>query len=278
MSLEQSRSAATVDRAPGDPDRPALEVENVHIWYGEAIHAARGVSLRVMPGALVALLGANGAGKTTLLRAITGLLPFHGGAIRSGEVRVDGEVVSRLAPAAIVKRGVSQVLEGRRVFADLTVADNLRAGGFTRRSKGEVAERYAHVMDMFPALAARADTAAGYLSGGEQQMVAIGRALMQSPRVLLLDEPSLGLAPIVVRQVFDMIKELNRQGTSIVVIEQNVGLALAAADFAYVLERGSLVRQGPASDLLADDAVRAAYLGAAQDAEGAPAAPDRGGV
>lgn len=273
MSPNQSHPAVAVDQVSGERDRPALELDDLHVWYGDAIHAVRGVSLRVMPGSLVALLGANGAGKTSLLRAITGLLPFHGGAVRSGEIRVEGQVVSGLAPAAIVKRGVSQVMEGRRVFADLTVAENLRAGAFTRRSKDEVAERYDHVLGMFPVLAERAGTAAGYLSGGEQQMVAIGRALMQSPRVLLLDEPSLGLAPIIVGQVFDMIKQLNRQGTSIVVIEQNVGLALAAADFAYVLERGALVRQGRASELLADDAVRAAYLGATGDGEGGPAAP-----
>jgi branched-chain amino acid transport system ATP-binding protein len=256
-------SAHSSTGAAGD-GKPVLEVEDLHVWYGEAIHAVRGVSLSVGTGRLVALLGANGAGKTTLLRSITGLLPFHGGTVRGGEVRVDGQAVSRLAPASIVRRGVSQVMEGRRVFPDLTVAENLRAGGFTRRSKKELADTHTRIMDMFPSLAARENTAAGYLSGGEQQMLAIGRALMQSPRLLLLDEPSLGLAPIIVQQVFDMIKELNRQGTSIVVIEQNVGLALQSADYAYVLERGRLVSEGRARDLLNDDAVRAAYLGVSE--------------
>lgn len=243
------------------PKEPALELSDLSVRYGEAIEAVRNVSLSVPKGALVALLGANGAGKTSMLRAITGLLPFHGGAITGGDVRVNGQSLRGLEPAGVVRRGVSQVMEGRRVFADLTVAENLRAGAFTRRDQKAAEATAERIFDLFPALSKRAGTQAGYLSGGEQQMVAIGRALMQEPDVLLLDEPSLGLAPIVVQQVFAMIADLNKQGTSIVVIEQNVGLALGTADYAYVLERGHLVRQGPAAELLQDDAVRAAYLG-----------------
>ena len=241
--------------------RPALEIEDLQVWYGEAIHAVRGVSLTVPAGQLVALLGANGAGKTTLLRAITGLLPFHGGTLRSGDVRVNGESVSRLAPASIVKRRVSQVMEGRRVFGDLTVAENLRAGGFTRSSKKELAGTYAQIMDMFPSLAAREGTAAGYLSGGEQQMLAIGRALMQSPQILLLDEPSLGLSPVNVKLVYRLLKELNTQGLSMLIVEQNVAMVLSIATRAYVLELGRVVAQGMPEELLESERLQQAYLG-----------------
>jgi branched-chain amino acid transport system ATP-binding protein len=241
--------------------RPILAVGDLEVVYSDVILALRGVTVEVPAGSVVALLGANGAGKTTLLRAVSGLLPVHRGRITRGRVELDGEDVTRLDAPAIVRRGLAQVMEGRRIFASLTVDENLRAGAFTRRDRAEVRANYERVMELFPKLADRRRSVAGYLSGGEQQMLAIGRALMASPRVLLLDEPSLGLAPLVVEQIRQIIVDINRQGTSVLLVEQNATMALSIAHYGYVLENGRVAKQAPAADLLADADIREFYLG-----------------
>src|SRR3954464_5266568 len=218
--------------------QPILRVSGLEVVYSDVILVLRGVGLEVAQGSVVALLGANGAGKTTTLRAITGLLSIHRGKVTKGVIQVDGKDVHSLDPAATVRMGVSQVMEGRRIFAELTVDENLRAGGFTRRDKSELRDSYDRVMQLFPRLAERRKQTAGYLSGGEQQMLAMGRALMQSPRLLLLDEPSLGLAPLIVQRIGETLREINAVGTSILLVEQNTALALSTSDYAYVLEHG----------------------------------------
>ena len=240
---------------------PILRIANVEVVYSDVILVLRGVSLDVPHGSIVALLGANGAGKTTLLRAVSGLLKVHRGVITKGSVQLDGEDVHGLDPATIVRRGVSQVLEGRRIFAELTVDENLRTGGFTRRDKSELKASYERVMELFPLLTQRRKSTAGYLSGGEQQMLAIGRALMASPRVLLLDEPSLGLAPRIVEQIAGIVRDINAQGTSVLLVEQNATMALNIADYGYVMEHGKVVKDGPADALLADKDIQEFYLG-----------------
>jgi branched-chain amino acid transport system ATP-binding protein len=239
---------------------PVLELRNVEVVYNDVILALRGISLTVPEGAIVALLGANGAGKTTTLRAITNLLRVHHAEVTKGSIRLAGDRIDELDPAAIVRRGVSQVMEGRRIFAELTVDDNLRAGAYTRRGPA-VRESYDRVMTLFPKLADRGRSVAGYLSGGEQQMLAIGRALMQEPKLLLLDEPSLGLAPLVVQQIRDIIADINKQGTSVLLVEQNATMALSIADHGYVLETGRVVKDGPGPELLADKDIQEFYLG-----------------
>lgn len=241
-----------------------LSVSNLEVVYDDVVLVLRGLSLDVPAGSIVAVLGANGAGKTTLLRAVTGLLGPHRGKITKGTVRLDGDDITGADPAKIVRKGIAQVLEGRRVFAEITVDENLRAGAYTRRSRTEVKESYARVLDLFPVLANRRKSIAGYLSGGEQQTLAIGRALMASPRLLLLDEPSLGLAPRLVEQVRDIIVQINQQGTSVLLIEQNAVMALAIANSGYVLESGKVVKDGPAADLLADEDIREFYLGSGE--------------
>jgi branched-chain amino acid transport system ATP-binding protein len=238
-----------------------LAVRNLEVVYSDVVLVLRGVSLEVARGEIVALLGANGAGKTTLLRAVTGLLAVHRGKITKGAVEIEGRALSRHDPAEIVRRGVAQVMEGRRIFAELTVEENLRAGAFTRRDKQGVRASRERVLELFPRLGERLGATAGYLSGGEQQMLAIGRALMADPEVLLLDEPSLGLAPKLVEGLRDIIAELNRQGTSVLLVEQNASMALAIADRGYVMETGRVVKDGAASDLLADQDIREFYLG-----------------
>ncbi len=238
-----------------------LDVRNVEVVYGRVIAVLRGVSLQVPAGSIVALLGANGAGKTTLLRAVTNLLVAHRGEITKGTITLDGENVTGLEPGAVVRRGVSTVMEGRRIFAELTVEENLRSGAFTRRDKGEVRASNERVMSLFPVLADRRRSIAGYLSGGEQQMLAIARALMQSPRLLLLDEPSLGLAPLMVQRIREIIVDINRQGTSVLLVEQNATMALSIAQQGYVLENGRVVRAGGAGELLADRDIKEFYLG-----------------
>jgi branched-chain amino acid transport system ATP-binding protein len=238
-----------------------LTVHGLEVVYGGVAHALRGVSLVVDEGEIVAVLGANGAGKTTLLRAISGLLPVHDGRATRGEVVFDGEsILGRRAPA-IVRSGVAQVMEGRRIFAELSVDENLRAGGFTRRDRTRARAAYDGVLAMFPVLAQRRRAVAGYLSGGEQQMLAIGRALMAEPRLLLLDEPSLGLAPLVQEQIRDRIVAIARSGTGVLLVEQNAMMALSIAHRASVLENGHVVREGLAAELLGDDDIREAYLG-----------------
>lgn len=238
-----------------------LAVRNLEVVYSDVILALRGVSLEVPTGGIVALLGANGAGKTTLLRAITGLLPVHRGVITKGSITADGVEVHRRDASDIVRLGLAQVMEGRRPFMELSVDDNLRAGGFTCRSAADVAAARERVFGLFPRLAERRHQTAGYLSGGEQQMLAIGRALMTSPRLLILDEPSLGLAPRMVAQIRDIILTINASSTSILLVEQNAAMALAIASYGYVLENGKVVRDGLTSDLAADADVREFYLG-----------------
>ena len=236
-----------------------LQVQNLEVVYDDVMLVLRGVSLRVPTGEIVALLGANGAGKTTLLRAICGLLDPHDGEVTKGSVTLDGQPLHGLRPAAVVRRGVAQVMEGRRTFAELTVEENLRIGAHT--AAGHRGEGLDRVFGLFPVLASRRRDTAGYLSGGEQQMLAIGRALMARPRFLLLDEPSLGLAPRLVEQIRDLIREINRQGTAVLLVEQNATMALSIASHGYVMETGKIVLDKPAADLLADEDIREFYLG-----------------
>jgi branched-chain amino acid transport system ATP-binding protein len=231
---------------------PLLELRGVEARYGD-VRALHGVSLAVEDGDFVAILGANGAGKTTTLRAISG-------AVRtSGDVLLDGARLFRRTPEAMARRGVAHVPEGRGTFATLSVLDNLRLGAWTQRGVSQRA--LAHVFELFPVLWERRGQAAGMLSGGEQQMLALGRALMARPRLLLLDEPSLGLAPLVTREIFGVLRQMNDSGTTIVVVEQNAAVALAAARHAFVLETGRIVLGGDAALIRSDDAVRRAYLG-----------------
>lgn len=232
-----------------------LEVENVQVCYG-ALPALHGVSLRIEPGELVALVGPNGAGKSTLLKTIAGLLRPRGGAIRW-----EGQPMHADAPQRIVERGIALVPEGRRLFARMTVAENLELGAFTPRAQKERRTQIQRVYAIFPRLLERERQLAGSLSGGEQQMLALGRALMALPRLLLLDEPSLGLAPRIVESIFAILGELHRQGMSLLIVEQNVQAVLSMARRAYIIESGRIVREGEGRGLLTDDHVRAAYLG-----------------
>jgi branched-chain amino acid transport system ATP-binding protein len=238
-----------------------LAVQDIEVNYQGAISAVRGVSLEVPDRGVVALLGANGAGKSTILRAIGGLLRFHGGRVTRGTIHFDGVRIDTLDANHIVRLGIAQSLEGRRLFAELSVDENLRAGALASRDTATVRRAYDRVMDLFPALRERRRDVAGYLSGGEQQMLAIGRALMASPKLLLLDEPSLGLAPFMVRQIGDIISEISAGGAAVLLVEQNAQMALMRASAGYVLETGRVALSGPASDLLRDEAVRAFYLG-----------------
>ena len=238
-----------------------LDIRNLEVVYNDVILVLRGVSFEVPDGKIVALLGANGAGKTTVLRAISGLLDIHNGDVTKGEVALDGDRIDRKDAAEIVKTGIVQVLEGRRIFAELSVDDNLRAGGYTNPDKASFDNAYERVMTLFPVLSERRRSTAGYLSGGEQQMLAIGRALMSEPKILLLDEPSLGLAPRLVQQIRDIIVDINRQGTSVLLVEQNALMALDVADYGYIMETGKIVMDGPSEKLLADADVREFYLG-----------------
>lgn len=235
---------------------PLLEVSGLASQYG-AIKAIFDVSLTVNPGELVALVGANGAGKTTLLRAISGVQPSC-----AGSIHFDGRDVTRLAPHRIVAGGIGHVPEGRQVFPPLSVQDNLRLGAFNRRkNRSAVNADLDHIYALFPILAARRTQAAGTLSGGEQQMLAIGRSLLGKPRLLLLDEPSMGLAPLLVEEIFRVVAELNREGVTILLVEQNARAALRIADRGYVLETGKVALSAPAHELLEDENVRKAYLG-----------------
>jgi branched-chain amino acid transport system ATP-binding protein len=238
-----------------------LAIEDITVTYAGAIPAVQGVSLEVPDRGVVALLGANGAGKTTILRAITGLLRFHGAALTSGAIRFDGKRIDRLDATRIVRLGIAQVLEGRRPFAELSVEENLRAGAVAARDATSARFSYERVMELFPILRERRRGPAGYLSGGEQQMLAIGRALMANPRLLLLDEPSLGLAPLMVQQIRDIIAEISQTGTAVLLVEQNAQMALSIATHGYVLETGRVALGGPASELLRDESVRKFYLG-----------------
>jgi branched-chain amino acid transport system ATP-binding protein len=263
-----------------------LAVENLEVVYEDVILVLKGVSLRVPEGEIVALLGANGAGKTTVLRAITGLLDIHRGSITKGSVRLDDEPIHHLDAPGTVAKGIGQVMEGRRIFAEFTVEENLRIGAHTasrslasramarngparkgtaKNGGGGSKVDLDRVYTLFPLLADRRRQIAGYLSGGEQQMLALGRALMSEPKYLLLDEPSLGLAPRMVQQIRELIVEINRQGTAILLVEQNAAMALDTASHGYVLETGKVVMDKPSAQLREDDDIREFYLGIARD-------------
>jgi branched-chain amino acid transport system ATP-binding protein len=231
-----------------------LEIEDLHVYYGQ-IYALRGITLRVKEGEIVAVLGNNGAGKTTTLKTVSGLLRP-----RKGGVRLMGEAIHGLPPHEIVEQGIAHVPEGRRIFKRLTTLENLEMGAYARRDGG-VAGDVERVYALFPRLKERRNQVAGTLSGGEQQMLAIGRALMARPRLLLLDEPSMGLAPILLEQIFDTIRDINRQGTTILLVEQNAYMALSIAGRGYVMETGGIVLEDTAQGLLTNENVRRAYLG-----------------
>ncbi len=232
-----------------------LEVENLHVAYG-AIRALQGISFHLDKGEIVTLIGANGAGKSTTLRTISGLLrPI------AGDIRFNGQSITKLPPERIVTLGISQVPEGRRIFSRLTVRENLEMGAYTCKDKRQIAESMERVFASFPRLKERINQLGGTLSGGEQQMLAMGRGLMARPTLLLLDEPSMGLSPILVEEIFNIIKRVNAEGTSILLVEQNAAMALSVAHRGYVLETGRIVLEGKAQELLEDPQVRAAYLG-----------------
>jgi branched-chain amino acid transport system ATP-binding protein len=239
------------------PDtKPLLTVSDLNVYYG-AIHALRGVSVSVSPGEVVTLIGANGAGKSTLLRSISGLVRS-----RDGSVHYLGEDVTREAPARIVSKGLVHCPEGRRIFANMTVRENLEMGAYLRKDKAAVAHDFEHALALFPRLRERIGQNAGTLSGGEQQMLAIGRALLTKPKLLMLDEPSLGLAPNLVKEIFRIIGEINRtSGVAVLLVEQNANLALGIAHRGYVLETGKVVLSGPAAELRSNPEVQKAYLG-----------------
>lgn len=239
-----------------------LSVDNIEVVYNSVVRAVQDVSLQVPTGKVVALLGANGAGKTSVMRAISGLLTMQRGKLTQGSVTLEGQRIDRLPADQIVKRGLAQVPEGRRIFGDLSIEENLRAGAYSNSDKAAQRRTYEQIMTMFPVLAERRKQAAGYLSGGEQQMLAIGRALMANPRFLLLDEPSLGLAPLIVQQIRDIIARLNaEQGTAVLLVEQNATMALSIAHYCYIMEMGCIELKGTAEEMLADDQVRHFYLG-----------------
>jgi branched-chain amino acid transport system ATP-binding protein len=232
-----------------------LELENVTLLYGR-IQALHGISLTVGEGEIVALIGANGAGKTTTMRAISGLRP-----VAQGTIRFDGKDITRLRADLRVIRGVSQSPEGRGIFPGMTVRENLEMGAYTRKSRSEINEDMERAFTLFPRLKEREKQVGGTLSGGEQQMLAVGRALMSRPKLILLDEPSMGLAPMLIQQIFDIVVEINEQGTTVLLVEQNAQQALSRAHRAYVLETGRIVKSGTGAELLNDPSVKDAYLG-----------------
>ncbi len=232
-----------------------LEVKDIQVYYG-MIQAIKGVSFHVNEGEVIALIGANGAGKTTILHTVSGLL-----APKSGTVLFEGKDITKIPGHKIVSMGMAHVPEGRRVFAQLSVLQNLKMGAYTRKDKDEIQQTLKTVFERFPRLEERQNQMAGTLSGGEQQMLAMGRALMSHPKIILMDEPSMGLSPIFVNEIFDIIQEVSKSGTTVLLVEQNAKKALSIADRAYVLETGNIVLEGKASDLLENDAIKKAYLG-----------------
>ena len=235
--------------------KPMLDIKDIDVYYG-AIHAIKGISLHVNEGEIVTLIGANGAGKSTTLRTISGLL-----APKNGDIEFAGESIAGHKAHEIVKRGISQVPEGRRIFTEMTVLENLELGAFIRKDKDGIAADMKHVFELFPRLEERKSQEAGTLSGGEQQMLAMGRALMAKPRLLLLDEPSMGLAPLLIKEIFSIIENINKEGTTVLLVEQNANMALSIANRAYVLETGRITLSGDAKELAASEDVRKAYLG-----------------
>ncbi len=232
-----------------------LTIDKLEVYYG-AIHAIKGISFSVEKGEIIALIGANGAGKTTILHTITGLV-----AAKHGSILFDGKELTKTPAHKIVSMGMAHVPEGRRVFAQLSVYENLMLGAYTRRDRSEIADSLANVFKRFPRLEERRNQSAGTLSGGEQQMLAMGRALMSKPSIILLDEPSMGLSPLYVNEIFDIIEEINKSGTTVLLVEQNAKKALSIANRAYVLETGKIVLSGDAKQLMNDDSVKKAYLG-----------------
>ncbi len=232
-----------------------LKIDNINVYYG-AIHAIKGISLEVREGEIVTLIGANGAGKSTTLRTISGLLKP-----REGGIQFMGQEIAGMPAHKIVKEGISQVPEGRRIFAEMSVLENLELGAFIRNDKDEVQKDMEMVFQRFPRLEERKEQLAGTLSGGEQQMLAMGRALMSRPKLLLLDEPSMGLAPLLIREIFSIIQDIHNTGTTVLLVEQNANMALSIADRAYVLETGRITLSGDAKQLAASEEVRKAYLG-----------------
>ncbi len=232
-----------------------LEVKDLEVYYG-VIQAIKGISFEVNKGEVIALIGANGAGKTTTLHTVTGLI-----SPKKGHVIFEGKDITKVPAHKIVSMGMAHVPEGRRVFAELSVYENLRMGAYTRKDKKEIEESLANVYKRFPRLEERKNQMAGTLSGGEQQMLAMGRALMSKPKIILMDEPSMGLSPILVNEIFDIIRAVSESGTTVLLVEQNAKKALAIADRAYVLETGKIVLEGNAKDLLEDDSIKKAYLG-----------------
>lgn len=234
---------------------PMLKIDNIDVYYG-AIHALKGISLEVNEGEIVTLIGANGAGKSTTLRTISGLLKP-----KAGSITFLGQNIAGVRAHEIVKKGISQVPEGRRVFAEMTVMENLDLGAFVRKDKAGIQQDLKHVFELFPRLEERKNQSAGTLSGGEQQMLAMGRALMSRPKLLLLDEPSMGLAPLLIKEIFNIIVDINKSGTTVLLVEQNANMALSIANRAYVLETGRITLSGSAQELAASEDVRKAYLG-----------------
>ena len=234
---------------------PMLKIDNIDVYYG-AIHALKGISLEVKEGEIVTLIGANGAGKSTTLRTISGLLKP-----KTGSITFLGQNIEGVRAHEIVKKGISQVPEGRRVFAEMTVMENLDLGAFVRKDKAGIQQDLKHVFELFPRLEERKNQSAGTLSGGEQQMLAVGRALMSRPKLLLLDEPSMGLAPLLIKEIFNIIVDINKSGTTVLLVEQNANMALSIANRAYVLETGRITLSGSAKELAASEDVRKAYLG-----------------
>ena len=232
-----------------------LEIKDLNVYYG-VIQALQGISFEVNEGEVIALIGANGAGKTTTLHTLTGLI-----SAKSGSIVLDGKDITKTPAHKIVKMGIAHVPEGRRIFQNLTVLDNIRLGAFTRKDKDGIAADVEKVYKLFPRLEERKTQIAGTLSGGEQQMLAMGRALMSKPRIVVMDEPSMGLSPILVSEIFDIIENIREQGTTVLLVEQNAKKALSIADRAYVLETGKIVLSGKASDLINDESVKKAYLG-----------------
>ena len=232
-----------------------LKINDMNVYYG-AIHALKGISLEINEGEIVTLIGANGAGKSTTLRTISGLLKP-----KTGTIEFEGKNIAGMPAQNIVKAGISQVPEGRRVFAEMTVMENLELGAFIRKDKAGIAKDLKMVFEHFPRLEERVNQQAGTLSGGEQQMLAMGRALMSRPRLLLLDEPSMGLAPLLIREIFSIIQDINKAGTTVLLVEQNENMALSIANRAYVLETGRITLSGDAKELAASEEVRKAYLG-----------------
>jgi branched-chain amino acid transport system ATP-binding protein len=249
------------DRAM-NPKNIVLNVNGIEVIYNHVILVLKGVSLQVPQGGIVAILGGNGAGKTTTLRAVSNLLNGERGEVTKGSIELRGERIENLSPSDLVKRGVVQVMEGRHCFAHLTIEENLMTGSYTRKDKGEVAANLEKVYSYFPRLKTRRTSQAAYTSGGEQQMCAIGRALMANPSMVLLDEPSMGLAPQIVEEVFNIVQDLNqKEKVTFLLAEQNTMIALRYADFGYILENGRVVMEGAASDLASNEDVKEFYLG-----------------